>query len=389
METIHRDILRGPRSHRGSAPRRTRGLTGLVYRAVRGIARLAAGGVDAVLERWESRPRPRASTARREAFLAALNGVVGDHLAATANPLALPMGWRWQGKDLEMTPQALERSLGAPGDRVVVLVHGLCRNDLQWSRRGHDHGVALARDLGLTPVYLRYNSGLHVSTNGRALADRLEALSAAWPLPIVQLVLIAHSMGGLVARSACHYGARAGHAWTRPLRTIVFLGTPHHGAPAERAGNRFETLLEAAPYAAALGRLGKLRSAGITDLRHGYLVDEDWQERDRFARAGDARRPVPLPVEVDCHAIAASQGRRHGDLKDRTLGDGLVPLASALGEHADPALDLQIPAAHRWIAWESSHFELLASEAVYEQVRRRVAGDGEQPPKPVVAPSGA
>ena len=288
-ETLHSDILRGPWPNRGSAPRRVRGLTGLVYRTVRGIARAAGGGVDAVLARWMSRLAPRASTARREAFLAALNGVLGDHLTATANPLALPMGWRWQGRDLEMTPQALERSLGAPGDRVVVLVHGLCRNDLQWRRRGHDHGAALARDLGVTPVYLRYNTGLHVSTNGRALADRLEALCAAWPSPIAELVLVAHSMGGLVARSACHYGSLAGHAWRQPLRTIVFLGTPHHGAPAERGGNRFETLLEAAPYLAALGRLGKLRSAGITDLRHGNLVDEDWRERDRFATRGEAR----------------------------------------------------------------------------------------------------
>ena len=373
VETIHRDILRGPRFGRGSSPRRTRGVTGLVYRSVRGIARLAGGGADAALARLALWLGPRASSPEREAFLAALNGLVGDHLAATANPLALPMVFRRAGRELELTPRALERELGAQGGRLLVLVHGLCRNDLQWRRDGHDHGAALALDLGSTAVYLRYNSGLHVSTNGRALAERLEALCAAWPAPVEELVLLAHSMGGLVARSACHHGTEAGLSWPRSLAKLVCLGTPHQGAPAERAGNRFETLLEAVPYAAALARLGKLRSAGITDLRHGNLVDEDWSERDRFAHGGDTRRHLPLPAGVDCHFLAASLGRRGGDLEGDLLGDGIVPLASALGRHADPARDLRLPPENRWIAWQTSHLGLLGSSEVYAQLRARLA----------------
>jgi len=283
------------------------------------------------------------------------------------------MGFRREGHDLELEPQSLERRLHSPGGRILLLIHGLCRNDLQWRRQGHDHGAALARDLGLTPVYLRYNTGLHVSANGRALAERMEALCAAWPSPVEEIVVLAHSMGGLVARSACHYGAGAGHSWPRRLSRVVCLGTPHHGAPAERGGNRFETLLEATPYAAALGRLGKLRSAGITDLRHGNLLDDDWQERDRFARAADPRRPVPLADGVDCHFLAASLGREGGDLKGSLLGDGIVPLASALGRHDDPARDLGLPAGRCWIAWESSHLDLLSSPEVYAQIRARLA----------------
>ena len=373
VETIHRDILHGPLPGRGSSPRRTRGVTGVVYRGVRGITRLAAGAAESALARLALWAEPRASSPERDAFLAVLNGVVGDHLEATANPLALPMTFRHRGHDLELTSRGLADALGAPSPRLLLLVHGLCRGDRQWQRGGHDHGAALARDLGWTPVYLRYNSGLHVSRNGRALADRLQDLCAAWPSPLEQIVVVAHSMGGLVTRSACHYADLAGHGWLRALRSLICLGTPHHGAPAERGGNRLETLLEAMPYAAALGRLGKLRSAGITDLRHGYLVDEDWRAADRFARAGDRRTPVPLPPHVDCHALAASLGRRDGDLKDRLLGDGLVPLASALGQHADPRLDLRLPADRRWIAWESSHLDLLGSSAVYEQIRARVA----------------
>ena len=41
---------------------------------------------------------------------------------------------------------------------------------------------ALARDLGFTPIHLHYNSGLHISTNGRRFAAMLERLLSQ-PLP--------------------------------------------------------------------------------------------------------------------------------------------------------------------------------------------------------------
>ena len=144
-------------------------------------------------------------------------------------------------------------------------------------------------------------------------------------------------MGGLVARSACLDAEEAGHAWRKKLKKLVFLGTPHHGAPLERIGNWVDVVIGKTPYAAAFGRLGKVRSAGVTDLRYGALVDEDWQGRDRFARAPDPRRPVPLPDGVACYAIAATAALSPGDLKDRLLGDGLVPVASALGRHKETA----------------------------------------------------
>ena len=172
-------------------------------------------------------------------------------------------------------------------------------------------------------------------SNGRAFAEALEALVAAWPVEIEDFVVIGHSMGGLVARSACAYGEEAGHAWRGKLRTLVFLGTPHHGAPLERIGNWVDVILGKAPYVAAFGRLGKIRSAGVTDLRYGNLMDEDWQGRDRFAREPDSRRPVPLPEGVACYAIAATTAKEAGGLKDRLVGDGLVPVASALGHHKD------------------------------------------------------
>jgi hypothetical protein len=327
-----------------------RGIAGFVYGSVRGVAHLAGGGVDAILAPLARRFPRRESSPGREAWLAALNGVVGDHLAASGNPLAIPMSLRVNGEPLVPGPGA--------GGRLLVLAHGLCRNDLQWRRNGHDHGAALARDLGFTPVYLNYNSGLHVSTNGRAFASQLENLIDQWPRPVEELAIVGHSMGGLVARSALHYAVEGGLAWPRRLRKVVFLGTPHHGAALERGGHGVDLLLAAAPYAAPFARLGQIRSAGITDLRHGNLLDEDWTGRDRFASGRGARRSVPLPEGVLGYAAAASMGSRR---KAGWLGDGLVSIESAFG--------LAIPESRRWVGYGMNHLDLLDRAEVYEQVR--------------------
>jgi hypothetical protein len=367
VEDVHARIPWPLRRRRGR-PGRTRGITGLVYRGIR----LVTHGVVGML-RTLGRPERRVALtdARREAAVRAVaNGLIGDHLAETGNALAIPMVLRRGGRVLPLEREALAAAVPDATERVVVLVHGLCMNDLQWDLHGTgDHGRGLARDLGYTPVYLHYNTGLHISRNGRELAGLLEALVRAWPVPLERLAIVGHSMGGMVARSACHYAARAGHGWPKKLRKLVFLATPHHGSPLERHGNAFETALASVPYAAPFARLGRMRSAGITDLRHGSLLDEDWQGRDRFERGGDTRGVVPLPAGVECYTVAATRGRRPDGFGARVWGDGLVPVHSALGEHADPERALAFPPDRRWIAWGTSHFDPLHRADVYARIR--------------------
>jgi hypothetical protein len=153
------------------------------------------------------------------------------------------------------------------------------------------------------------------------------------------------------------------------LRKIVFLGTPHQGVPLERVGHWLELLWDKTPYTAPFARLGKLRSAGITDLRYGFLVDEDWRGRDRFAKdAGPPSRPA-LPEGVLCYAIAATLGRAKAPLRDRLIGDGLVPVPSALGQDGDPQLSLAFPASRQRIFYGANHLDLLSRLAVYRQIR--------------------
>ena len=378
VEAMHERIARIPGFGKQTLDGRTSGITGLVYKTIRGATRVAGGSIEALLGLLTPALSPAADndgpSPEREAILAALNGVLGDYLAATANPLATAMAFRHEGKALELERTAVAARLPEAAPRLLVLLHGLCRNDLQWLREGHDHGATLARELGFTPVYLHYNSGLHVSINGHALAQQMERLLDQWPVPVERLVLLGHSMGGLLARSALHYATQAGQRWPARVNDLVCLGTPHHGAPLERAGHWVDIVLGATPYAAPFARLGKLRSAGITDLRHGNLVDEDWVGRDRFARGTDRRQHVPLPDHIRCHAVAASIGQQGGDLKGRLLanglGDGLVPLDSALGRHKDPARTLAFAEHRQWVGYGMNHLDLLNRAEVYAQLRQ-------------------
>jgi len=370
VEAMHHTITRRGGAGAAQAPARMRGIAGLVYKSVRGVTRLVGGGLDALLGRLGPELRGRASSPEREAVLAALNGVLGDYLVATGNPLAIAMSLRRDGRALVLERRALAAAFPRAGGKLALLAHGLCLNDLQWNRAGHDHGAVLARELGYDCLYLHYNSGLHTSTNGRALAGLLEVLLAQWPQPVEELAIVAHSMGGLVARSACHYGPIAGHAWPRRLRRLAFLGTPHLGAPMERAGNWVDVTLGATRYTAPFARLGKIRSAGITDLRHGNVLDEHWQGRDRFARAHDVARFVPLPRGVDSYALAASTGKKRGDLRDRLLGDGIVPVRSALGLEADSLRSLWFAKSRQWIGYGMSHLDLLGRREVSDRLVR-------------------
>jgi len=373
VETMHHNIAKRPGVLGRATLDPASGVTGLVYRSVRGVTRVVGRTIDAVLRPLEPLLAEAPVGPGRDAVLSVLNGVLGDHLDASANPLAIPMDLRIRGMRLPLDRTEIARILPQPRERVVVMVHGLCTSDTVWNRREHDHGQSLARDLHANAVYLRYNSGRHISTNGAEFATLLERLVEAWPVPLRDLILVGHSMGGLIIRSACATGENFGHRWLRLLRALVFLGTPHQGAPLERGGHGVDLLFSASPYTVAFARLGQLRSAGITDLRHGSVLDNDWHGRDRFGRAGYLQHAQPLPRGVPAFAIAGSLSRAaptHG----KPRGDGLVPVASALGWHDDPDMAIGIDPARQWIAYGTGHLDLLCSSLVYEQIKGWLGG---------------
>lgn len=377
VEALHHSITRlaPPLGKAGSG--RTRGITGFVYSTVRGITGFVGQGIDAGLARLVPALDKGASSAERDAMRAALGGILGDHLAATGNPLAITMRLRRNARPLDIDRASLAAAIPGATPRIAVMIHGLCMNDRQWKRGGHDHGALLARKAGCTPLYLHYNTGLHISTNGRALAEMLESLVDEWPARPATLVLVGHSMGGLVARSALHYARLARHRWPARVEAVFFLGTPHLGAPLERGGNGVNVLLGVSPYTAPFARLARIRSAGITDLRHGSVRDEDWAGRDRFAHRRAPQAGLALPEGVRAYALAATTGKRKPAAGTAAPGDLLVPLESALGHHRTKARDLGIPADRQWVGTNMNHLDLLSSRAAGAQMVRWLAGEGD------------
>lgn len=354
VEAMHGTIQRVPFPLGAKPRKRTRGITGLVYGSVRLGTRLVGGAIGTALEVGASAIPELADDGARRRAVAILNGVYGDHLEATGNPLALPMALRWRGRALDPVEPA--RVLGnAAGRDLLVLVHGLCLSDLSWRSEATDRAAQVANVLGFTPLHVSYNTGLPIARSGRALAELLALVTAAWPVPVGRIALIGHSMGGLVVRSACHHGVAAGMAWAEHVDRLAFLGTPHGGAPLEKAGYLVERLIGISPYSAPLALIAKARSAGITDLRMGRIADED----DGVPR---------LPAQARCLALGAVLGPSRRRWADAVLGDGLVPLASALGQHPEAAFTL--PAADRHVVHEVGHLGLLADDRVFAHVAR-------------------
>ena len=357
VEKMHRTIQEVPGPLSVSVPDRTRGITGLVYRSIRTGIHLVGQTIDASLASVKMLLPEGEPSQGRDVLRSVANGVYGDYLAQTENPIAIDMSLHHRDRQVDLndpTGVLKEQSDAVPVSKLLVLVHGSCMSDQQWGRDGHDHGVALADDLGYLPLYLRYNSGLHIASNGRALAQLLETLIGNWKQPIQELAIMGHSMGGLVARSACHFADSAGHAWPKSLRKLVFLGTPHHGAPLAQGGHGLDALMALSPYSRPLTRLSRARSAGITDLRHGTVSADE--------------NIVPLPAGVNCYAVAAARATEVTALSEQLVGDGLVSVDSALGRHREAAQTLSIPKNRQWVGYGMGHFDLLNHLDVYARI---------------------
>ncbi|MBM7841812.1 esterase/lipase family protein [Herpetosiphon giganteus] len=348
--------------------RRIGGIPGFVYRQIHTITRLVGEGLEAILAAFGAAATQTESSRQRDDLLAALNGVLGDYLVASHNPLQTSMSLRVAGKPLDLEQSALQTAIEQPQLRILLYLHGVCMHEQQLKQHGHDHGLAAAAALGYSPIHGRYNTGLPIASNGQQLSQLLEQLLANWPVPVAEVVILGYSMGGLVARSACYYAQQLGHTWPQKLSKLIFLATPHHGSAVERYGAWLHYLLERNRYSALFGQIARLRSAGITDLRYGKLVDHEQPAVDRFEKPGQRPDRVALPAHVACYALAATRSAKkaaHSSLR----GDGLVAVASALGQAAhQPDLDLQIPADRQAIVYSTHHLGILANQAAYQQL---------------------
>lgn len=323
-----------------------------------------AGGVYAAVRRGGDVVLATAAAAERElgrghdggtsALRSAVNGAFGDHLAAAGNPLAMEMDLRAEdGSQVTMNDGVRETGMDA-GGTICVFLHGLGCDERSWRSPApdgdEDYGARLRAELGFTPLYLRYNTGLPIARNAHGFADLLERLAAAHPAR--ELVLVGHSMGGLVARSACRLASAAGMEWVGRVRMVICLGSPHQGSPVEKAGFALAATLGLHPVTVPLGEIADARSAGVRDLRHGL-------------RAEDAAA-WPLPDGVPCRLVGATLHRDADHPLALALGDGLVTPGSATG----PLLAGDVRAVR---LGGMGHMRLMNEPRVYRQIRAWLA----------------
>ena len=318
-----------------------------------------------------------------DALLALANAAVGDRLHARGNGLdlgmALRIGDRYVHPERAVLADAIRDVVTEHPRTVALFVHGLATTEWCWwleSQAYHgdpaaSFGTLLQEDAGYLPVYARYNTGRHISENGRLLADELERFVDAYPGELEELLLIGHSMGGLVLRSAGYYATESGMKWPSKVKRVFCLGTPHQGAPLEKASNVLTAVLGAIDLPGTLipARLLELRSAGIKDLRHGALVDEDWKGKDPDALIESPPREVPLLSGARYHFISATLTTDPDHPVGSILGDLLVRESSGSG----PALEQHHPLPIEIARFGGvMHHQVQNHPAVYEAILRAV-----------------
>jgi pimeloyl-ACP methyl ester carboxylesterase len=230
----------------------------------------------------------------------------------------------------------------------------------------------LRRDHGYTPLYIRYNSGLHISDNGRRLSGLLDRVVGEWPIEVEEIALIGHSMGGLVARSACHYGEAEGGSWTQLVRHVFCLGTPHLGAPLEKTANVAGWALGRLPETRPLAALVNGRSAGIKDLRFGSCVEEEWCECDPDELLRDRCREVPFLHHAAYYFIGATVTSTPEHPLGYMVGDLLVRFPSSAGNGRRRRIPFEVDNGRH--LGGLNHFQLLSHPAVYAELRRWLTG---------------
>ena len=351
------------------------GVSAIAYASTRAGLRLIPAAVGfAAMTKADPAAPSLLEDPRGKFALGALNGFWGDRLAEQRPALAPPMSVRAHGGRLRQVPSNVVCDVaGTATGRIIVFLHGLCENDLSWSFRAEQtwgertvtYGSLLRDERGWTPLYVSFNSGLHISANGLALAERLEAIVAEWPVQVSDVTLVGHSMGGLVARSAAHQAAELGHSWVSALHHLVGLGAPHLGAPLERAVNKgthaMAKLPETRPFATWLNR----RSVGIKDLRHGALVEADWSGFDPEDRVDNCTDVAFLP-DVAYYSVSATLSRTpHSRLP--LLGDLFVDHSSATGNGLKRRLAFEVERTLH--VGGRHHFHLLGDPVIYAHLR--------------------
>ncbi|EFQ83646.1 PGAP1-like protein [Aeromicrobium marinum DSM 15272] len=329
-----------------------------LYGAISGVLRVGSGSVRALSARGVGRPVETTRFGRQ--VVAAVNGLIGDELRMLDDPQAITMSVRVDGDDVPVTAWPLTEAFRDASSHLVVFLHGLCEDDESWlnGRKvlGTSYPERITAETDGTPVTIRYNTGLHVSENGKHLDAMLRQMVEAWPVRVTRITLVGHSMGGLVVRAATNHATAAGETWPHLVRDVVCLGTPHTGAALEKVAHVGSRMLRFLPETRPFGRILDTRSAGIVDLRHGYISADEWEGQDLTVQWGLDRIAAAPLAHAEYHFVACTLGASQRHPFSAVLGDLLVHFSSATGVGRSGAV---VEGARFEYIPSANHFALL------------------------------
>jgi hypothetical protein len=331
---------------------------------IKQISQATVGGISYIYEKGDE---------HKHYLIPALNGTIGDKLEEQNSKRAIQMSFRKNNSDISIDELYLEDDLGRSNGELVIFVHGLMADEVLWiepSRGNKGYGVLLQEEKCKTVLYVRYNTGRHISQNGRSLSNLIERLYLKYGDKIKSTTIIAHSMGGLVTRSSCYYGNIQNQKWISTVKKIYLIGVPNDGAFLEKLGHlttfilrkiwNFQTKL--------IANIADERSNGIKDLRWGFMVDEDWQSPNSNDLIGVTRVNLPPLEGVKYYIIVGTLTENENNVVSQYFGDGLVGKKSASGEIFSTADSLQKDFLVFRIFSKINHISLLTSSTIYEYI---------------------
>lgn len=304
-------------------------------------------------------------------------GLRGDAFARDGLALAPAMHVRHEGARVELTAAGITEACAPVTGDLAVFVHGLFETERSWDLgmpERDPYPSRLREELALTPVTVRYNTGLRISENALSLAALLDQIAANWPVPVDRIVLIGHSMGGLVIHGALAAAADSVEAgdppnWLPLVTDTVALGSPHHGSAIARVVAGAAHTFDRSAKGRWLSDFLRIRSVGLRDLMHGYVVAADWEGHDPDDPLDRRTHPVPAG-DIDHYAVVGliAGGRVPQALADR-LGDLVVDGASAAHRHDEPDRS-RFGVDQVALVPGIGHLGLLNHDAVYVHLRR-------------------
>ncbi len=305
-----------------------------------------------------------------------LNGAIGNHLENYQWGLSRELAFYKNGELFQLTKESLKAIPLTP--KLCILVHGLVSDETmwKWAEGDYDYGSFLFKDFGFTPLYLRYNSGRHISENGKDLNQLLSLLLEQSPVKIQEIIFLSHSMGGLVTRSACYYGEKSKSKWIALTKKIFFIGSPHHGAPLEKLGNVVTTVLDKIPnpFTYLTKKAINLRSDGIKDLRYGFLVEEDWKGKDLDAFHIHEKTFVPLLPKTEYFVISGTISENPDSYWSHFFGDAMVGKWSSQGKSGNEKHNLPFLDSNKKEIPGVSHIDLMHNKQVYATIQQWLNG---------------